>query len=246
MKFATSSWQRKDLAMRKLLMVLASGTLASIATGVVVSSNAGVGAAGASEYASKSAFCGANDAIDRESANVYSVTGFLKVLKDHPNQWTTMKKNVPSGALGTQVKKLINAVQTAQSTGNTGDFISAVSGSGGGDADTFCGVDEDGKSLPAYFNKGTKTPFCQAFLAVYEAVSYESSNQATLAALTAHQTQISQLASELSTLPKPVKAKATALVNAAQSAITKKNAAPVTEDHSSNAPDVALYCGQNQ
>ena len=212
--------------MRNILIVLASGTLASFAFGVVVSSNAGVGAAGASEHASKSAFCGANDAIDRESANVYSVTGFLKVLKAHPNQWTTMKENVPSGPLGTQVKKVISAVETAQSTGNTGAFINAVSGSGGGDVDTYCGVDEDGKPLPAYFDKGTKTPFCQAFLPVYEAVSYESSNQAALAALTAHQTQISQLASELSTLPKPVKAKATALVNTAQAAITRKTQRP--------------------
>jgi hypothetical protein len=62
--------------------------------------------------------------------------------------------------------------------------------------------------LPAYFNKATETPLCQAFLPVYEAVGYESSNQAALAVLTAHQAQISQLASELSTSPKTVKARA--------------------------------------
>jgi hypothetical protein len=232
--------------MRKMLTVLTTGMLASLASGAVVSINAGVGAAGASDYASKTAFCGANNAIDRESANVDSVSGFLKVLKAHPSQWNTMKKNVPSGALGTQVKKLISAVDTAESTGNTGDFISAVSGSSGGDVDSYCGVDDEGKPLPAYFNKGTKTPFCQAFLPVYEAVGDESSNQAVLAVLTAHQAQISQLASELSTLPKPVKAKASVILSNAQAAITAKNAAPVTNDHGPNAQDVALYCGQNQ
>jgi hypothetical protein len=230
---------------RNKLMVLTTGTLAALASGIVVSTDTGTSTAGASEYASKAAFCGANNAIDRESANVESVTGFLNVLKSHPNQWDAMKKNVPSGALGATVRKLISAVESAQNTGNTGAFSNALSTSGG-NVDTYCGVEGDGKPLPAYFNEGTKTAFCKAFLPVYEAVGYESSNEAALSALTAHQTQISQLASELTTLPEPVKAKATLLVNTAQTAIIAKNAAPVTNDHSSNGPDVALYCGQNQ
>jgi hypothetical protein len=231
--------------MRKIRMVLAAGMFTALASGTVVSaSESGVGAAAAAKGASKAVFCGANDAIDRESANVESVTGFLAILKSHPNQWNALKKNVPSGPLGTTVRRLINAVESAQSTGNTGEFISAVSSSGG-DVDTYCGVQGNGRPLPAYFNKGTNTSFCSTFMPVYEAVGYDSSEAAALAALTTHQTQIGELASGLAALPKSIRSKAASLVSLAQTAIATKNAAPVTSDHSQNGPDVALYCGQN-
>ena len=73
--------------------------------------------------------------------------------------------------------------------------------------DTYCGVQGNGHPLPEYYNKGTTTVFCKTFLPVYEAVSNTTSDAATLSAVTSHQTQINQLASELSTVPKSSRTK---------------------------------------
>jgi hypothetical protein len=245
MRFGIDTPTERKLAVRKVLMAVLTGILGCVASGVAVCVDVGDSTAGASVYANKAAFCTANIALDRESANADSVSAFMSLLKAHPKQWNAMKKNVPPGPLGADVRKLINAVDTVETTGNSGAFIAAVT-SGGGDVDTYCGVDGVGRPLPAYFNKGTKTSFCKAFLPVYEAVGYESSDAAALAALNAHKTQISQLASELSTLPKSVRSKATSLVDEAQTALSTNTAEPVTSDHGPNGPDIGLYCGQNQ
>ena len=78
------------------------------------------------------------------------------------------------------------------------------------------------------------------------AVSNAPNAAGVLAALTSHQSQISQIASELSTLPKSIKAKATATVDKAQTVITTKNPALIKGNGNGSASYVALYCGQNQ
>ena len=122
--------------MRRILMALTAGVIA-VPVAVVACSSVGVVTAGASVYASKGAFCGANDAIDRETANVESGTGFLKVMKSHTHQLDVMGENLPSGALGGQMKKLLSAARSAIKTGNPNTFF-ALAGSGSGASDTYC------------------------------------------------------------------------------------------------------------
>jgi Tfp pilus assembly protein FimV len=221
-------------------------TLAVLGSGIVASTSIGVSTASAAELASKSAFCGGNITIDKASASVDSNAGFLKVLKEHKSALSTMEKNLPSGTVGTEARDEIGAAQAAIASGNVSD-LNNVPSSAGGDIDTYCGVDGNGQALPSYFGKGKATAFCSTFLPVYEAVSNAPTAAARTAAFTAHQTQINQLASELSTLPKSIKAKATAAVTKAQAAIKSNNSALATSGSGSGAASyVALYCGQNQ
>ena len=230
--------------MRRILMALAAGVVA-VPAAVVACSTIEVATAGATVYATKGAFCGANNTIDRDTANVESAAGFVKALKAHTHQIDVMKSNLPPGSVGQEAKKLLNIAQSVIAGGNPNQFFSAA-GNSSGDIDTYCGVQENGKPLPAYFKQGTNTSFCKTFLPVYEAVSNASSDAATLSAVTSHQAQINQLASELSTLPKSIKTQATGLIQTAQAAIAASSATPITNDTSDNPADVALYCGQNE
>jgi hypothetical protein len=214
-----------------------------MASGIVACSNIGVSTAGAAEHASKAAFCSANDSIDRAGASVTSNAGFLTVLKKHTHDLAIMKEDAPPGALGQTVKGVVNIANTAISSNNANALNSAPDT---GAIDTYCGVDGNGVPLPTYFNKGTTTAFCSTFLPINVAVGNAPNAAGVLAALTAHGAQVSQLASELSTLPKSIKAKATTTVDKAQAAIKANNAAAIKGNGSGSAMYVALYCGQNE
>jgi hypothetical protein len=232
--------------MRRVVLTGTAAMLAFLASGIVACTSVGLSAAGAAEHASKSAFCGGNITIDKASTNVDSVAGFLTVLKKHQSALSAMDKNLPSGTVGTEAKDEIAAAQAAIASGKVSD-LNAVPASAGGDIDTYCGVDGNGRALPSYFGTGKATAFCSTFLPIYEAVSNAPNTAARTAAFTAHQTQINQLASELSTLPKAIKAKATATVTKAEAAIkSNSSAAATTGSGSGSAAYVALYCGQNQ
>jgi hypothetical protein len=227
-------------------MIIAStvGMLAFLASGIVASTSVGVGAAGAAEHASKAAFCGANDSIDRASVNVNSNAGFLAVLKKHTHDLTVLKENAPTGAMGQIVNETVSEAEAAISSNNANELNNIP---GGGNIDTYCGVNGNGAPLPSYFGAGKTTTFCSTFLPIFAAVSNAPNAAGREAALTAHQAQINQLASELSTLPKSIKAKATATVAKAQAAIKSGSPASATTGNGSGAAsDVALYCGQNQ
>ncbi|HVB92597.1 MAG TPA: hypothetical protein VND70_10935 [Acidimicrobiales bacterium] len=231
--------------MRRMILASTAMMMAVLASGIVACTNIGVSTAGAAEHSSKSVkatFCSANDSIDRASANVNSDAAFLAVIKKHSHDLAVMKKNAPSGALGQTVKTLINAAEAAVSSNNTNALNNLPSG---GSVDTYCGVDGSGNPLPTYFGKGTTTAFCSTFLPIYVAVGNAPDQAGVLAVLTAHQAQINQLASKLSSLPKSIKAKATATVDKAQKAISSKNPSAIG---GGNGPAgyVALYCGQNQ
>jgi len=218
-------------------------TLTALASGIVACPNVGVSAARAAERASKAAFCGANDSIDRASESVNSDAGFLAVLKAHTHDLAILKKNAPPGALGQLVQEVVNGAEAAVSSNNANDLNNIPNGAA---IDTYCGVDGNGHPLPAYFGTGKATAFCSTFLPIYQAVGNAPNAAGVLAVLTAHQSQVSQLASELPTLPKSIKAKATATVDKAQAAIKANNAAVIKGNGSGSAMYVALYCGQNQ
>ncbi len=67
--------------MRRVAFAATAVTLSLMASGIVACTSVGVSPAAAAEHASKAAFCGANDSIDRAGANVTSNAGFLAVLK---------------------------------------------------------------------------------------------------------------------------------------------------------------------
>ena len=67
--------------MRRKVVVSIALMLSVLAPGFVAWSALGASSADAAVYASKGAFCGANDSLDRASANVNSSAGFLAVLK---------------------------------------------------------------------------------------------------------------------------------------------------------------------
>jgi hypothetical protein len=232
--------------MRKMLIALTIGVIAIPSAGIVACSSVEVEMAGASVYGTKGGpFCAADDSIDRDTVNVDSEAGFVKALKAHKHQIDTMKANLPSGSVGKDAKKLVNIAESVIAGGNPNQFFAAA-GESSGAIDTYCGVQGNGQPLPGYYNKGAKTAFCKTFLPVFEAASNAPSDAATLAAVTAHQTDLNELASELSTLPKSIKAQASEAVDTAQSAIASKSAAPLTSESNKSAADVALYCGQNE
>lgn len=230
--------------MRRMILASTAVMLAFVASGVVASTSIGVSAAGAAELASKTAFCSANDSIDRASANVDSNAGFLAVLKKHSHDLTVLKENAPPGALGQTVNQVVTEAEAAVSANNANDLNNLPDGAS---IDTYCGVNGNGAPLPSYFGAGKTTTFCSTFIPVYQATQNASSKAAVLPILAAHKTQIDQLASELSTLPKSIKAKATAAVDKAQKAIATNNPSAIGGGNGNGpASYVALYCGQNQ
>jgi hypothetical protein len=230
--------------MRRAFFTAATVILSLIASGIVACTSVAVGPAAAAEHASKAAFCGADDSIDRAGANISSNAGFLAVLKTHSHDLTVLKENAPSGALGQLTTEVVNDAEAAVAANNANDLNNLPDGAS---IDTYCGVNGNGQALPAYFGKGKTTAFCSTFLPIFQAVSDASTTAGREAAFTAHQTQIDQLASELSTLPKSIKAKATTTVTKAQTAIKSNNPASATTGKGSGAAAyVALYCGQNE
>jgi len=193
--------------------------------------------------AQKSAFCGANDAIDKASANVNSDAGFLAVLKTHRPQLDTMKNNLPPGSLGTKARQLVNAAEQAIAQNSTNALNNAPSG---GDLDTYCGVDGNGNRLPSYFATGKGTAFCNGFLPIFQAVGNANTPADKLKALVANKAKIAQLATEVSALPSSIQSKASATVSTAQTAIAQNSAAALAQNGNGPAQFVALYCGQNQ
>ena len=230
--------------MRRLVLVSIALVLSVLAPGFVAWTAFGASSAGAAVYASKGAFCGANDSIDRASANVNSSAGFLAVLKSHKSDVAALKKNAPSGSLGQQVLEAYNTAEAAIASNNPNDLNNVPSG---GAIDTYCDVDGQGKPLPSYFNKGTGSTFCSTFVPIWQGTQNASNKAGVLSVLTANQAQISQAATELATLPKSIKAKATATISRAQKAIATKNPSALGGGNGGGpASYVALYCGQNQ
>jgi hypothetical protein len=234
--------------MRRLILTAAT-TVGLLGCGAVTSTTVAISAAGAAEHATrtvvhvrKSAFCGANISIDRASANVTSLAGFLAVLKTHSHDLAILKKDAPSGAVGQLAIKVVNGAEAAVSANNANALDNLPDGSS---LDTYCGVDGSGSPLPAYFGTGTSTAFCTNFVPIFEGVSNAQNAAGVLSVLMSHASQITQLSSELSTLPKSIKTKATTTVDSAQTAITTNSAAAIKGNGNGAAMDVALYCGQN-
>lgn len=229
--------------MRRLAVLPVIALLVTLAFGASALGSAGASAATEPGHPNKAAFCAANNSIDKASANVSSSAGFLAVLKSHTAQLRTLKDDAPAGAVGTLVQQVIAAADAALASNNPNDLNNAPEGGG---IDTYCGVNGVGKPLPKYFATGKGTSFCSTFLPIFQAVGSATSKAGAVAALVADKTQVSQLGSELSGLPKSIKAKATATVDTAQTAITTNSAAGLGLGGNGPASSVALYCGQNQ
>ena len=151
--------------MRKMLMALTIGVIAIPSAGIVACSSVEVATAGASVYGTKGgAFCGANDTIDRDTANVDSATGFVTALKAHKHQIDVMKANLPSGSVGKDAKKLLTIAESVIAGGNPNQFFAAA-GNSSGAIDTYCGVQENGQASAGLLQAGHEDLVLQDVLA---------------------------------------------------------------------------------
>ena len=150
--------------MRKIFMALTAGVIA-VPAGVVACSGVGVATASASVYAMKGgAFCGADDTIDRDTANVELAAGFVKALKAHKHQIDVMKANLPSGSVGQDAKKLLTIAESVIAGGNPNKFFAAA-GNSSGAIDTYCGVQGNGQASACLFQAGYEDLVLQDVLA---------------------------------------------------------------------------------
>lgn len=195
--------------------------------------------------AQKSAFCGANVAIDKASSNVNSPAGFLSVLKAHQSQLDTMKSNLPAGSLGSEARAEVNAAEQAIAKNSTNAFNNVPSGAGG-DLDTYCGVDVIGNPLPSYFATGKGTALCSVQGQINAGTSNAQGPSDVLTFLKAHQNLVSQFAAAVPSLPTSLVAEGQALVTSAQQAIATNNANLLTQAIQKDGMDISLYCGENQ
>jgi hypothetical protein len=195
--------------------------------------------------AQKSAFCGANIAIDKASANVNSQTDFVTVLKAHRSQLSTMQNNLPGGSLGTEARDEINAADQAIAK-NSANPLNSIPSTAGGDLDTYCGVDGSGNPLPSYFAAGKGTALCSVNSKIDAGTANAQGPSDILAFLKAHQDLVSQFAADMSSLPSSLTEEGQQLVTSAQQAIATNNANLLNQTVLTDAMDMDLYCGQNQ
>jgi hypothetical protein len=229
--------------MRKVFSTAA--TVLALATAVGLAGCSSSPSPAATAAARKTAFCAGNNKLDKAGANVTSLAGFVTVLKDHQSSLAAMSKNLPPGSVGSDARQILAAAHSAISSGTT-NAITNLPSSVGGNVDTYCGVDGNGDPLPAYFAAGKGTTFCSGFLPIYEAVGNASSAAQVLAVIESNKAEVAQLATAVPGLPSSIKAKATATVTEAQTAIAQNSAASLKQNGNGPAASVALYCGQNQ
>jgi hypothetical protein len=227
--------------MRKQL--LAGLAVLALGTGFAGCSNSSSSSAATTAATRKAAFCGGNIKIDKAGANVTSNAGFLTVLKDNKSAISAMADNLPPGTVGTDARQEVTVARKAVSTGNVNVLNTATPS---GAIDTYCGVDGNGDPLPTYFSAGKGTSFCSTFLPIFEAVGNANGASAVLSVLEGDKAQVAQLATEVPGLPASIKAKASATVTKAQTAITDNSAAAIKGNGSGAASEVAVYCGQNE
>ena len=241
----TNRLEAEAAALRTAVLGSLAAMIAVGCFGVAVWSTMGASGAGAAEHSfygsSKAAFCSANVAIDRASANVTSATTFLAALQAHKQDLTTMLKNAPPGPVGKLAKQLVNGAETALATHNPNVLATLH----GGPVDTYCGVDGSGNPLPPYFDKGKQSAFCSNFLPIYLGVGNSTSDAQILSAFTTHQAQLAQLGADASKVPDSLKTAATTMVNTSKEIISSKNLSLV-QGLASPVGKLALYCGQNQ
>jgi hypothetical protein len=212
--------------------------------GMGAGASVGIGEAGAAQHAldaSKAAFCHADIAIDRASANATSAADFIAVLKAHQQDLTTMAKNAPSGSLGRLAKKLVATAQNAVATNNPSPLATVQ----GGPVDSYCGVDGRGRPLPSYFNTGKGTAYCTNFLPIYRGVGAATTNADVLSAFTDHKAQVRQLAADAPKVAASVRSAAATMAAKSKAIVASPNITSV-EALASSAGKLALYCGQNQ
>ena len=162
--------------MRRMVLASIGAMLAVTASGIMASTSIGVSTAGAAELASKTAFCGANIAIDKASTKVDSNAGFLNVLKQHTSALSTMDKNLPSGKIGSEARDEVVAARAAIASGSVND-LNTVPSSAGGDIDTYCGVATTGRRCRRTSAKVRRLPSARPSFRSSEAVGNASTGR---------------------------------------------------------------------
>lgn len=194
--------------------------------------------------AAKSAFCSANDSLDRAQAGSTSDAQEMQVLKQNTSAIATFDREAPQlsdPTVSAAAAEIYASVEQALSTG-TPTFSAALS-QDGGTVDTFCGVQSDGTPLPAYFDAGKAEVACRRYASLNDQLQNADSAPAYLSLLAANQAEIATLVAQA---PASVAPEAQALGTAVQAAISQNSIAPLqTAAATQDTSDVQLYCGIN-
>jgi hypothetical protein len=213
------------------------GPILIISTAV---SGARAGAATRPVYASKAAFCAAEDALNRATANTTSAAGALSVLKGHAQDLAALKANAPLGSVGTLARQEVALADAAIASNNPSGIANLPNGSA---IDAYCGVDGQGDRLPANFGQGKSIPFCSNYRPVFESVIRATTQADVLSVLTGQQGRLDQLASGLAKVPKSARSTATTAIRSAQSIVTSKNSTDIGNNFAEAIIKLGFYCG---
>jgi len=215
----------------------ALGTGASEAAAMSLGENAGTGSA------TRSAFCSANDELDRATANISSLAQVVPILRANQNLVNELAHNLPAGQIGNEAQKVVQAARTVIRTGSPNVLNGQAFQNGTTDMNVYCRVDGNGNALPPYYDTGKATALCRKGAAVANDVA-PSQPSASLAFLKSHQNDVSTFAGNLSSLPKNLRADGQEAVKDMQDAISSGSASTL-ETHAFDAAAVAIsdYCG---
>jgi hypothetical protein len=229
--------------MRKTVLACSVTILGFLGSVLVISTagmDASAGAATRPVYASKAAFCAAEDALDRATAGATSAANALSLLKSHGQDLAALKANAPLGSVGTLARQEVADADAAIASNNPSGIANLPNGSA---IDAYCGVDGQGDRLPTNFGKGKSIAFCSSYRPVYEAVITATTQADVLSALTNNQGRLDQLASGLTKVPKSVRSTAATAIHSAQSIVTSKNSADIGNSFAVPIIKLGFYCG---
>ena len=157
------TWICRVAAMPRTLLAC-SVTILGFLGAVLMIPTAGMdtsaGAATRAAYASKAAFCAANDVLDRATASATSPANAVSLLKSHAQDLATMKADAPPGPVGTLARQEVTEADAAIASDDPNDLANLPNS---GAIDAYCGVDGQGGRLPAKFSaRGSPAHFVPA------------------------------------------------------------------------------------
>ena len=106
---------------------------------VTVVGLAGCGGSSSSSGPNKADFCAANTTLDKATANVTTLSGLVKALKDNKSAIDEFIKNAPA-AIKDQAQLLANAADSAIKSGDASSFETSKIASAGQAVDKYCEI----------------------------------------------------------------------------------------------------------
>jgi len=221
-----------------------AATAAPAPRAVTVGSNGFANARTATNSApARSAFCVANDELDRATADITSPSQAVPILKANQDLINQLEHNYPSGTIGNEARKVVQVARTVIATDSANALNSPAFQNGTTDMNTYCRVDSNGNPLPSYFGMGKQTSLCRNGAPLANNVA-PSQPSASVAFLQTHRGTVNAFAASISTLPKDLRSDGRTLVSALRATISSGNPNPLeTQAFETAAVAMNDYCG---